>query len=148
MSGQVVPLTPRQQRFVDEFIVCSNGSEAARRAGYSERTAYQIAYENLRKPEIHAAIEAARAREAEYWGIQKRDVLAALLGTIEMAKEQVNPAAMIRGLVEIAKMLGYYDPEVVKVPLSEGAERLRQRYEAMSDEELYASMAASGAKVG
>jgi hypothetical protein len=75
-------------------------------------------------------------------------VIAALLGTIEMAKDQANPAAMIRGLVEIAKMLGYYAPEVVKVPLSEDAERLRQRYEAMSDEELYTAMAAGGAKAG
>jgi phage terminase small subunit len=141
-------LTPRQQRFADEYIVCGNGSEAARRAGYSERTARQIAAENLSKPDIKAAIEAARAREAEYWRLQKREVIAALLGTIKMAKEQANPAAMIRGLVEIAKMLGYYAPEVVKVPLSEDAERLRQRYEAMSDEELYTAMAAGGAKAG
>lgn len=57
MNGQIIPLTPRQQRFVEEYVVCGCGAEAARRAGYSERTAYQIAYENLRKPEIEAAIE-------------------------------------------------------------------------------------------
>ena len=137
-------LTPKQHRFIDEFIVCGNGSEAARRAGYSERTAYQIAYENLRKPEIVAAIEAARQREAEYWQLQKRDVIEALLGAIELAKTQVNPAAMIRGLTEIAKMLGYYAPEKVKVEMSEAGKQLRTKYELMSDEELFAAIA--GAK--
>lgn len=146
MNGQVIPLTPRQQRFIDEYIVGGNATEAARRAGYSDRTARQIASENLSKLDIQAAIEAARRREAEYWQLQKRDVLAALLGAIQMAKEQVNPAAMIRGLVEIAKLLGYYDPEVAKVPLSEEAERLKAKYELMSDEELYARMAACTSK--
>lgn len=134
-------LTMKQQRFVDEFIVSGNAAEAARRAGYSERTARQIAAENLSKPDIKAAIAVARQREATFWGIQKRDVLAALLGAIQLAREQHDPAAMIRGLVEVGKLLGFYNPEVVKLPLSEDAERLRQRYESMSDEELYEGLA-------
>ena len=136
MAGQTTPLTPRQQRFVDEFVVGSNAAEAARRAGYSERTARQIASENLAKPDIQAAIAVARAREAEYWGLQKREVIAALLGTIELAKDQANPAAMIRGLVEIGKLLGYYDPEVVAVPLSDEAMRIEAKFAVMPDEEL------------
>ncbi len=135
---QVIPLTPRQQRFVDEYILCGNSSEAARRAGYSVRTARQIGSENLSKPDIQAAIEAARRREAEYWQLQKHDVIEALFGAIEMAKAQVNPAVMIRGLVEIAKMLGYYEPERVQIELSDDAERLKAKYAAMSDEELLA----------
>jgi phage terminase small subunit len=139
---QVVALTPRQQRFVDEFILSGCGAEAARRAGYSVRTARQIGSENLTKPDIQAAIEAARRREAEYWQLQKHDVIEALLGTIEMAKTQVNPAAMIRGLTEIAKMLGYYEPEKVKVELSDDAERVKAYFAAMTDEDLYAAIAA------
>lgn len=138
MVAQVIALTPRQQRFVEEYIVCGSGAEAARRAGYSERTARQIAAENLSKPDIQAAIEAARAHEAEYWQLQKRDVIEALLGAIAMAKTQVNPGAMIRGLVEIAKMLGYYAPEKVQVEVSDDAERLAAKFEAMSDAELLA----------
>ena len=42
-------LTPRQQAFADFYIECGNGAEAARRAGYSEKTADRIANENLRK---------------------------------------------------------------------------------------------------
>lgn len=54
-------LRPKQQRFVDEYLVDLNGTRAAIRAGYSARTAASIANENLRKPEIAAAIDAARA---------------------------------------------------------------------------------------
>lgn len=49
-------LTPKQARFVDEYLVDFNATQAAIRAGYSEKTAYSIGWENLRKPEIKKAI--------------------------------------------------------------------------------------------
>ena len=49
-------LTAKQQRFVDEFLVDLNASQAAIRAGYSRKTAAQIGHENLKKPEVAAAI--------------------------------------------------------------------------------------------
>lgn len=58
-------LTPKQQRFVDEYLVDLNASAAARRAGYSVRTANRIATENLSKPVIAAAIAAAKAQRSE-----------------------------------------------------------------------------------
>lgn len=42
-------LTEKQARFVAEYLVDLNATEAARRAGYSEKTAYAIGFENLRK---------------------------------------------------------------------------------------------------
>ena len=58
-------LTAREQRFIDEYVLCPNGAKAARRAGYSARTARQIATENLTKPyiraEINRRLEAAHA---------------------------------------------------------------------------------------
>lgn len=45
-------LTPKQKAFADEYIRCGNATEAARKAGYSEKTARQIATENLTKPAI------------------------------------------------------------------------------------------------
>lgn len=52
-------LTEKQARFVAEYLVDLNATQAAIRAGYSERTAEVIGYENLRKPQISAAIEQA-----------------------------------------------------------------------------------------
>lgn len=57
-------LTDRQRMFVAEYLVDLNATQAAIRAGYSQKTAAQIGAENLRKPEIEAAIGAAmKARE-------------------------------------------------------------------------------------
>lgn len=50
-------LTIRQERFVDVFGDCRSATEAARRAGYSEWTAKQTAYELMQKPKILAAIQ-------------------------------------------------------------------------------------------
>ena len=52
-------LTPKQQRFVDEYLVDLNATQAAIRAGYSAKTAGSIANETLTKPEIAAAIQQA-----------------------------------------------------------------------------------------
>lgn len=49
-------LTPKQKAFADEYLKCGNASEAARKAGYSERTARVIGQENLTKPAISAYI--------------------------------------------------------------------------------------------
>lgn len=59
------PLTPRVQRFVDEYLVDMNGKQAAIRAGYSARTATEQAYDLLRKPHVWAAITEARKAQQE-----------------------------------------------------------------------------------
>jgi len=50
-------MTELQARFVDNYIQTANATEAAKRAGYSSKTAYVIGYENMQKPEIKKAIE-------------------------------------------------------------------------------------------
>lgn len=49
-------LRPKQKKFADEYIICGNATEAAIKAGYSERTAVVIGSENLTKPNIKAYI--------------------------------------------------------------------------------------------
>jgi len=63
MKNIPAPLTDKQVRFVAEYLIDLNSAGAARRAGYSEKTAEQQGYENLRKPEIAAAISAGKARQ-------------------------------------------------------------------------------------
>ena len=47
-------VTPKQKRFCDEYLIDTNATQAAIRAGYSEKTAYAIGNENLNKPELRA----------------------------------------------------------------------------------------------
>ena len=44
-------MNDRQKRFVEEYLVDFNATQAAIRAGYSPKTAYSIGNENLKKPE-------------------------------------------------------------------------------------------------
>jgi phage terminase small subunit len=68
-------LTLKQQMFVKEYLVDLNGTQAAIRAGYSEKTANEIASENLAKPSIVEAVEEAMNKRAEKTGITAERVL-------------------------------------------------------------------------
>lgn len=57
-------LTAKQKAFADEYIKSGNASDAARKAGYSAKSAYSIGEENLRKPEVSAYI-AERQKQIE-----------------------------------------------------------------------------------
>lgn len=49
-------LSAKQQKFIDEYLVSFNATQAALRAGYAEKSAHAIGWENLRKPEISGEI--------------------------------------------------------------------------------------------
>ncbi|MCE6007464.1 terminase small subunit [Acinetobacter soli] len=68
-------LRGKQQRFVNEYLVDRNATQAAIRAGYSAKTAYSIGDENLRKPEIQKAIEIGEAEIAERTKITQDKVM-------------------------------------------------------------------------
>lgn len=53
--------TPRQDKFMDEYIMKGNAAEAARNAGYSVKTADRIGHKLLRKVEIAEEIARRRA---------------------------------------------------------------------------------------
>lgn len=50
-------LTAKQQAFINEYLHDFNATQAAIRAGYSERTAGSIGHQNLKKLEISEEIE-------------------------------------------------------------------------------------------
>jgi phage terminase small subunit len=58
-------LNAKQTRFVAEYLIDLNATQAAIRAGYSERTASEQGYDLLRKPQIAEAIAAAQQKRAE-----------------------------------------------------------------------------------
>lgn len=52
-------MTPKQARFVSEYLIDLNATAAAKRAGYSEKTAEKIGHQLLEKTRVAAAIAAA-----------------------------------------------------------------------------------------
>ena len=62
-------MTKKQTRFVEEYLIDLNATQAAIRAGYSPDTAGSIGNENLKKPEICACVEKAMAERSKRTGV-------------------------------------------------------------------------------
>lgn len=72
-------LTPKQNRFVAEYLVDQNATQAAIRAGYPARTARSVGAENLAKPYIKQCISEALERRNSRVEVKSDDVLRELL---------------------------------------------------------------------
>jgi hypothetical protein len=81
-------MNARQRRFVDEYLVDLNATQAAIRAGYSEKTAYSIGQENLKKPEISARIADAQAEIAKRTEVTVDYVIKNLVEVIERCSQR------------------------------------------------------------
>lgn len=68
-------MTKKQKRFVEEYMIDLNATQAAIRAGYKPSAAYSIGSENLRKPEIKAAIDKAIAERSKRTGINQDRII-------------------------------------------------------------------------
>ncbi len=80
-------LTAKQARFVSEYLIDLNATQAAIRAGYSERTAKQMGTENLAKPVLAAAIQKAIAERAARTEVNADYVLNSIVETMERCKQ-------------------------------------------------------------
>lgn len=156
-------MTPKQQRFIEEYLVDLNATQAAIRAGYSAKTAYSIGEENLKKPEIRDALKKARKQTTERTQITEDWVLNNLKAVAERCL-QASPVLDKKG-----------NPVMVETPTGEtvpafvfnsmGANRslellgkhigmfgdkvkIEHSYEDMSDDELTALARSKGIAVG
>jgi len=76
--------TAKQQRFVEEYLVDLNGTQAAIRAGYSDKRASETAYQLLQKAPVRDAIAAAKAERSEETKIDAAYVLHRLVEIDQM----------------------------------------------------------------
>jgi len=74
--------------------------------------------------------------------LRKEHAILALLEATNLARSQLHPAGMISAWREIGKLMGFYNAEVVEVSMNKNGASLKARYEAMSDAELMAVIAA------
>lgn len=80
-------LTAKQRRFCDEYLIDLNATQAAIRAGYSEKNARNIASENLAKPNIKAYID-ERMTEKESQLIATQDEVLKYLTSVLRGESQ------------------------------------------------------------
>lgn len=91
-------MTPKQQRFINEYLIDLNATQAAIRAGYSKRTAYSIGDELLKKPEIASAIAVAEKSRAERTEVTADKVLQELakIGFSDIRKLFTSGGSIVR----------------------------------------------------
>ncbi len=101
-------MTPKQTCFVQEYLIDLNATQAAIRAGYSKKTARQVASENLSKPDIQRAIEEAQQVRAGRTGLTQDAVVQGLLKEAEFKGEGSSPAARVSAWAHLGRHLGMF----------------------------------------
>ncbi len=98
-------MKPKQQRFVDEYMVDLNATQAAVRAGYSKNTAAEQGYQQLQKPSVQAAIAAAQDAVSKRVEVTVDDVVAGLLAEAE-GKADSTAGSRVAAWAQLGKHLG------------------------------------------
>ena len=132
-------LTPKQERFAQEYLVDLNGKQAAIRAGYSPRSAEVTASRLLRHDKVGASLRRLQAQTQERLEITRDTVLEGLYR--EATDEGSNGTARVQAWAHIGKILGVY------VEKTEHGGAIRHLHSAVADlttEELRELIAQGG----
>lgn len=99
-------LTAKQEIFVKEYLVDLNATQAAIRAGYSEKTAQEIGSENLSKPIIQEAVQAERDKRAQKLEITADKIAKNIMRISDKAESSGELHTALKGQMDLAKLLG------------------------------------------
>lgn len=105
-------LSPKQQRFVNEYLIDFNGTQAAIRAGYSERTARQQAPRLLTSVNISKVIKQRQEAMSKKLNLTVEKVLMDLNNLRELATKAGQYASAIRATELLGKHLGMLSDKV------------------------------------
>jgi hypothetical protein len=104
------PLTRKQQRFVTEYLVDLNATQAAIRSGYSAATANVTGSQILAKPSIAKAIDAAAQEYSRKIAVTQEDVVRGLMAEAQAPKDEKgsSPSARVQAWAHLGKFLGMF----------------------------------------
>lgn len=122
----------KQKVFADVLLETGNKSQAARAAGYHPASANNV----MRQEEVQKYIEEAREEVTDLTTVRRLDVLNIFMEAIDMARTLADPSQMINGADKVAKMMGYYAPETLKLEVEGNTRALSAKFKALSDAEL------------
>lgn len=108
-------LTPKQQRFVEEYLVDLNATQAALRAGYSERRAAEIGWQLLQKTTIQTTIQTRRAEQSQRTQITADWVLTRLREEATPGEDTGFSPARVKALELLGKHLVLFTDKLQSV---------------------------------
>jgi len=129
MSANTPNFSPKQALFIEEYLVDLNATAAAKRAGYSPKTAYSLGQRLLKKAEIQAAIRERREKLSDDINLTQQDILKGLLSEAVFMDLGSSHAARISAWKELGKILGHYELD----NLQKGNAELMTRAEFVTD---------------
>jgi phage terminase small subunit len=101
-------LSPKQQRFVDEYLIDLNATQAATRAGYSQKTASSQGERLLRNAEIQRAIAIGQSKLATKAELNAQWVIDQLRKESQREGRSSSPSARVRAIELIGKHIGMF----------------------------------------
>ena len=105
-------LTPKQQRFVDEYLIDLNATQGAIRAGYSPKTAEQQGFQLLKKTSVSEAIEQAQKERQKRTLVTQDDVIRGLLTEAEWQGEGSSHSARVSAWAHLGKHLNMFTDKI------------------------------------
>lgn len=105
-SDGVGKLTDKQKRFVEEYLVDLNATQAAIRAGYSKQTAYSIGQRLLKKVEVQEAIQQAQNKRSERTQITQDEVIRRLIENVDISMGKKATVITIPSKSENGEVVG------------------------------------------
>ena len=101
-------LTDRQARFCEEYLIDLNATQAAIRAGYSEKTAREQAAQNLSKLNIQEKIVELKAERSKRTEITQDSVIQELAAVARAEVKGVRAVDKLKALELLGKHLGMF----------------------------------------
>lgn len=126
-------LTIKQKRFADEYIITGNATEAAKRAGYSEKSAYSTGQENLKKPVIKSYIDDRMAQLEDATIAKETEVLQYL--TAVLRGESSSEIVVVEGIGDGASEARRMEKAPDEKERLKAAELLGKRYRLFIDKQ-------------
>ena len=105
-------LTPKQQRFVEEYLIDLNATQAYIRAGFSEKLANTNAAKLLQNTTIAKAIEDARKEVSEKAQVTVEMVVQGLLNEAKDLSEGSTQSARVSAWAHLGKHLGMFKDKI------------------------------------
>ncbi len=127
----VALLNIRQKAFCEYYVECGNATEAAKKAGYSEKTARSIGQENLTKPDIKNYIKEIMDTKMDERTLEAKEVLA-LLSDIARGKT-TEDVVVVEGLGEGCSRARVIEKRVSERDRIKALELLGKRYMLFTD---------------
>jgi phage terminase small subunit len=129
-------LTAQEESLIQHLLQGVPKSAAGRMAGYKFRDMKRGIDRVLKKPLVVSRIRQLQTEIRNKHEITRDDVLDGFKDAINDAKLAGDPGNQINGWREIAKVLGYYAPEVRKIEVSDKQAKALEQLSQMSEEDL------------